>query len=184
MRIPLSGGPPELVTTALQDAVFCSGPPAKLCVSAERTLDRKQAIFTSVDPIQGCGRELARFPLDPTIDYFVFDLSPDGTRLAVSGNTQGPIHIVPLNGQPDQVIPIKFDDAQEFFWAADGKGLYVPDQHKKSTFLFHVDLHGRTRQLWEQRGGGWMWARPSPDGHHLAIESSTNSSNIWMMENF
>jgi len=184
MRIPLSGGTPERVTTALQDAVFCSRPPAKLCVSAERTADRKQAIFTSVDPIQGPGRELARFPLDPTIDYFVFDLSPDGTRLAVTGNIQGPIHILPLNGQPEQVIPTKFNNSQEFFWAADGKGLYVADQHKNSTILFHVDLHGRTRQLWEQRGAGWISARPSPDGHHLAIQSSTNSSNIWMMENF
>ena len=184
MRVPLSGGPPEFVTSILQDAVFCSRPPAQLCVLGERTADRRNVIFTSVDPVKGRGQELARFAVDPTIDYFTFDVSPDGRRLAVSGNTQGPIHILSLSGQPGQVIPAKFNDAQEFHWAADGRGLYVPDQGKKGTILLYLDLHGKKYHLWEQRGGGWMWARPSPDGRHLAIESSTNSNNVWMMENF
>jgi hypothetical protein len=104
--------------------------------------------------------------------------------LAVSGSTQGPIHILSLTGQSEEVIPTKFNDCQEFHWAADGKGLYVPDQIKKVTVLFYVDLHGRKHALWEQRGGGWVWARPSPDGRYLAIESSSNSSNFWTMENF
>ena len=193
MRVPLSGGPPELATTSIpvsqsrqsyQVGVFCSRPPAKLCVLGERTADRKQVIFTSVDPIDGRGRELARFALDTAIDYWSFDVSPDGTRLAVRGNPQGPIHIVFLNGQPEHVIPAKFNLAQDVCWAADGKGLYVPDQINTATVLLYLDLHGRKHQLWEQRGGGWVSARPSPNGRHLAIGSSTNSSNVWMMENF
>ena len=183
-RIRLAGGPAEFVTSTLHDAVFCSRPPAKLCVLGERTTDRNQLIFTSVEPVKGRGRELARFPLDPTIDYSVFDVSPDGTSLAVSGNTQGPIHILPLNGQPEQIIPAKFNDSQEFHWSADGKGLYVPDHTKESTVLLYLDLRGRKHVLWEHRGGGWIWARPSPDRRHLAIETSTDSNNVWMMTNF
>ncbi len=184
MRIPLAGGAPELVSTTLQDGIFCSRPPATLCVLGEQTEDRKQVIFTSVHPLKGRGQELARFPTDPASDYFAFDVSPDGTRLAVSGTTEGPIHILSLQGRAEQVIPMKFNDAQEFFWSADGNGLYVPDQTKKGTVLLYVDLRGRTHVLWKQQGGGWMWARPSPDGRHLAIETSTNSNNVWMMENF
>ena len=184
VRIPLDGGAPEFLTTTLQDAIFCARPPASLCVLGERTEDRKQVIFTSVDPVNGRGRELARFDLDPASSYWDFEISPDGRRVAVSRNTQGPIHLLSLKGAPEQVIRAKFNDSQEFHWAADGRGLYVPDQTKRGTVLLHVDLRGKTQVLWEQRGGGWIWARPSPDGRHLAIESSANSNNVWMMENF
>jgi serine/threonine protein kinase/Tol biopolymer transport system component len=184
MRIPLLGGQPEFVTTTLQDGVFCARPPSTLCVLGERTEDRRRLIFTSVDPLKGRGTELARFDLNPQVEYFDFDLSPDGTRLAISGSTVGPIHILSLRGQPERVIPASFDNAQEFHWAADGKGLYVPDQTRAGTILFYLDLQGKTHELWKQRGGGWMWARPSPDGRHLAIETSSTSNNAWMMENF
>jgi dipeptidyl aminopeptidase/acylaminoacyl peptidase len=136
MRIPLKGGLPELVTTTLQGAIFCARPPATLCVLGERTEDRKELIFTSIDPLKGRGGELTRFDVDPAVAQWLFDVSPDGTRLAVSNNLQGPIHILSLRGHAEQMIPAKFSYLMgNFFWAADGKGLYVSGRMKGRAVL-------------------------------------------------
>ena len=186
MRIPFAGGSPELVTaTVWGSGISCARPPSRLCVLGERTDDRKHLIFTSVDPMKGRGPELARFDLDPGIEYLDFSISMDGSRLAVSGNPRGPIHVLSLRGNAEQVIPAKFtNSAGDFFWAANGKGLYVADQTKRGTELFYLDLHGNERVLWVNPSGWNTSARPSPDGRHLAIQSPSAASNIWMMENF
>ena len=185
MRIPLKGGAPELVTTILDGGIFCARPPSSLCVLGERTQDRKHVIFTAIDPIKGRGREVARFDRDPTVEYWSFDVSPDGTRLAVSGNPQGPIHILSLRGHPEHVIPANFNYLMgDITWAADGKGLYVADKGNRSTVLSYLELNGSTHVLWENPGGGGMRAKPSPDGLHLAIASWSTNNNFWMMENF
>ena len=186
MRIPLAGGSPELVeTTALGAAILCARPPSSLCVLDERTEDRKHLIFTSMDPLKGRGPELARFDLDPGVEVFTFSISPDGARLAAIGNPHGPIHILSLRGHREQVIPVKLNDlAADFSWAADGKGLYVADHTNRGTVLSYLDLHGNSHVLWVNPSGWAIWAKPAPDGRHLAIEHVSATSNIWMMENF
>jgi serine/threonine protein kinase len=191
MRIPLAGGAPQLVIEVAPGViasrpleVSCARPPSNLCVLAERSKDLKSATVTSIDPLRGRGPVLATFDLDPNMGAWDFDISPDGTRLAWCGNPEGPIHILSLRGRPEQLIPRKFSGVQEFHWAAHGKGLFVPDQTKRGIVLWYVDLQGNARTLWETRGGGTVWARPSPDGRHVAIESWTLSNNVWMMENF
>jgi len=187
MRMPFSGGPAELVTTALTnsiDGIFCARSPSNLCVLGERTEDRKHLIFTSVDPLKGRGPELTRFDLDPSVDYWTFHVSPDGTRLAVSANQAGPIHILSLRGQPEQVIRANFNNAGEFHWAADGKGLYVPDHVKGGSILSYLDFQGNMQVVWQNPGGGRILGDPSPDGRHLAMAASSSSNNVWMMENF
>jgi serine/threonine protein kinase/Tol biopolymer transport system component len=187
MRIPLAGGSPELVTTALSNpmsGVLCARPPSDVCVLGERSEDRKHLIFTSIDPLRARGPELARFDLDPNIEFSSFDVSPDGAQLAISGNPQGPIYILPLHGGKAQVIQARFNDMQPFFWARDGKGFYIGDRTKRGAVLSYVNLHGNAHILWESPGSPWTYARPSPDGRHLAIATSSSSNNVWMMENF
>jgi eukaryotic-like serine/threonine-protein kinase len=185
LRIPLAGGEPEPLTTVLpESAVFCARPPVNLCVLAEQIEDRTVTIFSSLDVLHGRGRELARIPSDPNIGYWDFDLSPDGTLLAVSGNPDGPIHILSLRREPERQLHSTLRNVQEFHWAADSNGLYVPTHSPDGAKLFYLDLGGNARLLWEARGANWSWARPSPDGRHLAISSVSNSNNVWMMENF
>jgi len=185
MRIPLTGGPAELVMTGLAiDGIVCARPPSKLCVLGEKTEDQKRLIFTSVDPLKGQGPELAQSDVDPTADYWDFQVSPDGTRLAVITNRVGPIHVLSLRGQPEQVIRAKFNNIGQVHWSADGKGLYVPDHVKSKSILSYVDLDGNVHVVWQNPGGGWIWGDPSPDGRHLAIAASSRSNNVWMMEKF
>ena len=95
MRIPFTGGSPQLIFEASPEStISCANPSTNLCVIAEATKDRKQAVITAFDPVKGRGPELARFDRDPTqvpilpgIGVCSCVISPDGTRLAVR---QGP----------------------------------------------------------------------------------------------
>ena len=72
---------------------------------AERTSDHKQLIFTTFDPALGRGRELARFDSNPTPDAeYAWDLSPDGTRIAILKRSETTIHVLSLNRQASKQI--------------------------------------------------------------------------------
>jgi len=49
----------------------------------ERSPDRRQLIFTAIDPVKGRGRELARFDVDDPESDYASDISPDGSRIAL-----------------------------------------------------------------------------------------------------
>jgi len=187
MRIPLAGGTPELLTSIAegQSGIFCARPASTLCALFETSKDRKQVIVTSIDPVKGRGPELARANVDPAAYTWSSSISPDGTRVVVAPLPHGPIQILSLRGQPEQVLPTEFNSISgDVFWAADGNGLYVPDETTRGRVIYYVDLQGHTRVLWANPGGWGTWARPSPDGRHLAIQTSNPTSNMWMMENF
>lgn len=187
VRFPFAGGPPESILPLLRIFPHCARPPSTLCVVAKRSDDHKQMIVTSFDPVKGLGSELARYDFDPYLaingDVF-YDISPDGTRLAVLRSPDGPIEIHSLRGQPTQIIRGKGSSNQSGVgWAADGKGLLIVRPAKDGYELQHVDLQGKTTVLW--KSNNWDgYVVPSPDGRHLAIMDRTRTSNMWIMENF
>ena len=192
MRVPMGGGSPELIFSMRNGSLIsCARAPSKLCAVAEESPDRKSMVVTAFDPIGGKGAELARFALrsdaNGWIDsdhLLVFQISPDGTRLAITRSPDGPIEIHSLTGQPTRVIPAwGLDRLTVLRWAADAKGLFVSKQLFNGTELVHVDLQGRTHSLWASHGGH-CFGTPSPNGRHLAIYDSEQSNNVWMMENF
>jgi len=171
--------------------ISCARPPSKLCVVSEESPDRKSMVIKAFDPVGGRGAELDRFDLAPdSKDWIDSDhlhlcwISPDGTRLAIARSPQGPIEIHSLHGQPTQIIPTKgLDKLAILTWAADAKGLFVSRHLYDGGELVYVELGGRTHSLWRSHGGRCS-GRPSPDGRHIAISDSEQSTNIWMMENF
>jgi serine/threonine protein kinase/dipeptidyl aminopeptidase/acylaminoacyl peptidase len=206
MRVPITGGVPSLLlTTALSGSPRCARAPATLCAIAERTPDGRQLIFTTLDPMQGRGPELTRFVTEHGENY-AWDLSPDGTRIAVAKQPSRQFDIIFLNGRAPQRIRVKGWDfgirsrianargeEVDFAWAADGKGLFTPSRTEQKFVLLYVDLQGNAHVVREQNGGinptmgaGFFgpWGVPSPDGRHLAMLGWTRNSNVWMMENF
>jgi serine/threonine protein kinase len=185
MRVPITGGAPQLVLTAnLYGPPGCARSPATLCAIAERSQDLKQLIFTAFDPLQGRGRELTTFDIDPEGNYD-WALSPDGTRIAVLNMMEGRIHILSLRRKATVDFPVKgWNSLDSLAWTADGKALFVSNQTEDASVLLHVNLQGNSQVLWKQEGGVGTVAIPSPDGRHLAIMGWTLNSNIWMMENF
>ena len=201
MRVPVTGGPPQLVLTASQRLIHslrCARSPARLCAIAERAPDHRQLIFTAFDPVKGRGPELTRFSTSPTPDSeYAWDLPPDGTGIAVLKRSEATIHILSLSRQPSREVVVKgWTGLQTLDWAADGTGLFVSIAREGGSALLHLDLKGSGQLLWASKGtvepgisaflGGPTvpWAVPSPDGRHLAICEWNLSANIWMMENF
>jgi Tol biopolymer transport system component len=185
MRAPIAGGSPQLVLTAkIEEWPRCSRSPAILCAIAERSADRKQLVFTAFDAVKGRGRELAKSNTDATTDYH-WDLSPDGTRIALLKHRAGQVQILSLNGRAPQEITVKgWNTLSSVVWTADGKGLFVSSYRQRGPVLLNVDLQGNARFLWEHPGGIEIYGVPSPDGRRLAMRGWNVESNVWMMENF
>jgi len=147
--------------------------------------------LTAFDPIKGRGHELMRYDIDPLPDVeglLPFDLSPDGTRLAVGRHTKGPIEILSLKGQLLQVIQGKeLNNIRTLGWTSDGKGLFVSNHIHGGEEVLHVGLRGDVKVLWTSNEGGdsgCYWSE-SADGRHIALYGTKqNASNIWIMENF
>ena len=188
MRVPITGGSPELIFTMRDwSSSFCARPPSNLCAVAEPTKDWKQIVVTTLDPLKGRGVELARFDVDPSQQnqYCICDLSPDGTRLVAARGSKGPIQILSLRGQPAQLVPAKgLEDLVFLHWTGDGKGFLATRKTNRGGEFLHMDLQGNAKVLWNcsevQKCFGWS----SPDGQHLAMDDGRLSANMWMMENF
>ncbi len=186
MRAPITGGPPELIfRVRLGSTITCSRLPANVCAIGEPTPDKSQVVVTAFDPVKGRGAELARIGMSAEFGYADFDMSPDGTQIAAIPGPNQPIQLISFRGGSRKVVP--GTDLQEKYivhWSSDGRGLFFVRWEKGVSKLVHIDLRGTTKVLWNNNEGMWPWGIPSPDGRHLAIQGSTKSANIWMMEDF
>lgn len=187
MRVSISGGASQQLFTARPySLITCARTPSGLCVIGEPTEDGKQLIVTAIDLLKGRGPELFRFALIANDDSWFLDISPDGTRVAITRTLTGPIYVLSLHGHIMQQVQVKgWTNLQSVTWAADGKGFFVTAGIRNGRDILHVDLHGNAHVLWENTGGsGETLAKPSPDGRQVAFEGWTTDGNIWMMENF
>jgi Tol biopolymer transport system component len=187
MRIPITGGPAELVVTGQRDiyGVWCTRAPAMQCVISERTPDRKQLVLSALDVMKGRGQVLTQIETEPSAEYAA-DLSPDGRHVVIAKSLgEGSITILSLAGNGNQQIPVKgLTGLGSVTWAADGKGLLVTRHVQRSWTLLSVDLKGNVRELWTEVGASGFGVVPSPDSRHLAFQSTTDIGNMWMMESF
>jgi eukaryotic-like serine/threonine-protein kinase len=188
MRVPVGGGAPQFVleTRNLVDW-GCARAPASRCVILETNQDRKHVEVTAFDPLKGRGKMLRTFEND--MEWGMSGgLSPDGSTLAISRSGEPEIHIrlLSLSGSPDREILLRgWRRIWGLDWARDGMGLYCGPSSPQVTALVYVDLKGKVQPLWQRTGGrGAMAAIPSPDGRYLAIATTANNGNIWMLEGF
>jgi Tol biopolymer transport system component len=185
MRMPVTGGPPELVLTArLHGSAWCARSPSTLCAFAEQTPDRKELVFTAFDPVRGKGHELTRFATDPNADYG-WSLSPDAKRIGILKIGGNHVYVLPLDGSPVRDLTVAgWNGFNSFDWSVDSKGFFTSNPTALGATLLFVDLKGKPHPLWQQRSGSFTWGVPSPDGRHLAIFGQDFNGNMWMIENF
>ena len=181
LRVPMTGGPEELIARDIYHTPHCAGPPIQLCAYSKK--EKNELIFTSFDPQLKQRRELGRFTMDPK-DSLDWALSPDATRIAIVQVTTGNIYLLNLKTHALQHIIVKhWSNLVSMDWTADGKGLFVSSLQTGGVLL-NVDLHGNAQVLWEPHGDHMVWALPSPDGKHVAINFHLGNVNVWMMEKF
>jgi len=186
MRVASQGGPSELVMNVRGSTNFhCARAPASLCVVEEQT--EKELVFTSFDPLKGRGREVARIERNPTSAPPQWDLSPDGSRIAVGmyNASEGRIRIIPVTGGPASNIVVEGWAGIDYVdWSPDGKALYVSSRSTAGAVLLRVDLQGRAQRLSAERSQYAVPGTPSPDGRHLLLAHWTLGGNVWMIEGF
>jgi hypothetical protein len=184
MRVPMSGGAPQQVLAAPLILSHRCAARANVCVTSEIPAGRNQLVFTAFDPVQGRGRELARFESDPKGSYS-WDLSSDGTRIAIHKGREGQIDVLSLAGGAPQQIQVKnWASHQGVDWTFDAKGLFIGNKVPGGTELLYTDLQGNTRMVWRQPHGIRSSGVPSPDGRHLAMLGWVERSGMWMIEGF
>jgi Tol biopolymer transport system component len=207
MRRPVAGGSPEMVLqepggdaaiTPQQNGpdaqtmyvwdYKCPLRPGSPCVLGEK--NGNDLDFYSLDPVRGKGKQLGTAEVRSQECCMDWDVSPDGSRLALIGTEKhhGRIEVMTLSdGTWHEISPERpFGYPETIAWAADGKGLFVNFWNKDDSFdLLHVTLAGKVEPIiqngYRQSVGTLL---PSPDGKFLAYQAGTTDSNVWMLEGF
>ena len=199
MRVPLAGGPSQFVLQApMMWNHQCARLPSTLCIYS-RTVQNQESFF-SFDPLNGTGKLLATVEGGP----FNWTLSPDGKYIATVkrgfqtdfGIVQADpgIQILSIADGSKRTIPVLgWAGITNVDWSADGKSLWTGAFHTKhawhsvglESFAFlNIDLNGRVTATLEKGNVSFYWAISSPDGHRLALAAATDSSNVWLLQNF
>lgn len=190
MRIPVAGGPPQLVLEARGlTNEQCARQPSTLCLYS--VSDNKRLTFFSFDAEHGKGQEVAHIEDDLPYSYN-WSLSPDGSVLALAKSNKLDIAVQPVirlltlkDGKERSMMLKDWSSINSIDWTADGKSLWVSASTTTGTnALLNVDLQGRVHPVWEQTKMYVGWAIPSPDGRYLALWQASGNSNVWMVENF
>jgi len=202
MRVPVSGGSPEFVADVsgypgsarmprdrwlptargYPDFRCPSIPvPGRTCVLAEAKGDRIS--FSAVDPLRGREGELAGIEADPIGNFW--DLSPDGTRVALGNCESGDSHVrvLELADRKETQITIKgWSCLTSIDWALDGQNFFASTWASKGGSLLHITRTGETKLLYRAAGMSLERPVPSPDGRFLAYSEVTTIGNAWMLE--
>jgi hypothetical protein len=185
MRFPLAGGASVEVFRSSTPDIACAQVATAPCVLAELSSDRKQIVFTALDPVKGRGLELARFD-DAHTQEWGWDLSPSGKQVVLYSEVAKRFIILSLEAQSHQRTDVRTKlNLRTMRWASDGAGFFAGNATQSGAELLYVNLKGTAQTLWTVRGRRpFVMAEPSPDGHHLAIQAGIQDSNLWMIENF
>jgi hypothetical protein len=138
--------------------------------------------FFRFDTQKGKGAAITKYESEPN-----WGLSPDGSQLAViTDDRQGKIQFVSLaDGSRRDIVVKGWPVLNGVDWAASGNQLLMGSftQHG-TTALIESDLDGNAHSLLEGDSHlQFMWAIPSPDGHHVALDVVVGENNVWVVEN-
>jgi DNA-binding winged helix-turn-helix (wHTH) protein/Tol biopolymer transport system component len=193
MRVPLAGGPSELVLES--PWLFnhqCARPPSTLCIYS--TSGPTWVKFSTFDPVTGSSAEILEVE-SPGPGNVNWSLSPDGHYLA-TGETKLAIHptirIFSIADKTWRIVPVPgWAQIGGIDWAADGKSIWVGATRRTSSFgrldiwaLLKVDFDGTVSTVLENSTVRFLYAIPSPDGRRLALYGATDPSNVWLLQNF
>ena len=185
LRVPISGGAPELVLEASHGAAFRCAHTHSVCVLSELDRMKGELVFTGFDPVRGRKGELVRLATD-LVGSPAWDLSSDGASVAIVDldERKDTIRLVELESGSSRLVAIgRGQRLSGISWSADGKGWFVTSSSVRGSAVFQVRLNGAISELWTTTS---ILGTPlvSPDGKNLALTVSTYNSNAWVIENY
>jgi len=196
MRVPVSGGPSRLVLEEPGISGFqCARLPATLCIYGKFEPKSEYFRFFTFDPDGSKGKEILAGKVrkgEGSTKWW--SISPDGKYL-VTPKSQNPydgpaLRVLDLAAGTEINIPVPdIGLVMGMDWAVDSKSLWIGGYMGRGGWgtrsgVLNVDLNGRERVVLEGLNPEIWFAIPSPDGHHLALMGNTQTSNMWLLENF
>ena len=160
MRVPVSGGSPELVQEGIPDqGVFvlfdCPRRAATSCILGEHK--DKELVFYALDPLKGKGKELARTEISAK-HLYGWAVSPGGSEVAVVSSLGPFVRTIELGTGVKHDVPVPGNwTLQSVAWSADGKAFFVTIWTPKAFLLSRVELSGQTQVL--KTGGQSQWMK-------------------------
>jgi Tol biopolymer transport system component len=184
MRLPLNGGPAQVVTETRPTAAVRRGAGADSTWVLGET-EPGRVVFKRLDILHGRGRTLGRMDAGPDMHW---DLSPGGSDVAaVDGDSIPQIRVLSLRDGSAHTIRLDQKVVLAWVsWAPDGKGWYVVSAGAGGVgpwYVLRVMPDGRTIPL--IRPQIWMYScAPSPDGRYVTYTSNTGDASLWLLEDF
>jgi eukaryotic-like serine/threonine-protein kinase len=190
MRAPLGGGSGEpLFDVSPGDASLqlrCPTRPGRPCVIGR--VHDQDLVFYELDPMKGQGQELARTVVGKPGEWMVWNLSHDGTQVALSGSDRltKVVRIIDLKNHTQRDLPLPLY-AAGICWSFDGRGLYITGQTSQPSefMLIWLDLAGNSKVLINKGRIPWFNdPAASPDGRTLVYSRQFFDLNIFLLEHF
>jgi DNA-binding winged helix-turn-helix (wHTH) protein/Tol biopolymer transport system component len=182
MRVPLAGGPPQLVLQAPNiNIIECAGPQSRLCIFNKQV--GPASVFISFDPEHGIGREITRIVSQPGMNW---SLSPDGSLLALFPEDHT-IRFLSLKTGTADDVRVKDWQLTNGDWSADGKSLYMPSFTPTGVpVILSVNEKGKAEVVLQGDAITGFWCLiQSPDGRRAIVgEVVPGDNNVWMVDNF
>jgi Tol biopolymer transport system component len=184
-RMPKEGGPAEDIVSGLPLLNMRCRPGSDLpCLAGY--IDGNEYVFITFDPDTGDTEELLR--ISNRIPFTNWELSPDGTKIAVVHLDDDTIRIFSLPSGEEQIIHVKGWASFEFVtWAANGERLFInagfalagryPD-------LLSVDMEGNATVLRHAPHHWHVHPVTSPDGKYVAFSCMPFHGNAWLITDF
>ena len=184
-RIPDIGGPPEEVLSGFPFLnIECLPGAASECLAGH--IDGKEYVFTSFDAVTGNAQELLR--ISHRAPFTKWDLSPDGSTLAVVHNDDDAVRLISLSSGQEKILRVQDWTSFEFVsWAGDGQRLFLNAGFSiagKLSDLISVDLQGNASILRQAVSQWHVYPVTSPDGRYVAFSSMPFHGNAWLITEF
>ena len=181
-RIPVNGGPAELVPTSGPiDAFDCSHASTGVCVLRE--ILGANIVYFALDPVLGQGAEIGRTAWTETMTGD-WNVARDGKLVAMAiHDPQHPsIRFISIAKDsapaPPDLEVNGIGTLMSSVWSADGAGFYVESKSATGYKLFYVDRSARAFPLREESYP--VWGVPSPDGSEVAYGEPALNINLWI----
>ena len=180
MRMPLSGGPTELLLAG-RFSYRCASQ-ADACVLSEISNNRQ--IFSALNPLTGRGRTLAQ--TDPGWNEDAWSLSSNGRKISLRGSNLRQIQVLDTQSGEKSVVELKgWSNVLWTSWSADNRRLYASGIFGSGLRVALVSLDGRETTLLDTGSAQWPTALcPSPNGRYLAYGLRLYEGNVVLLENY